>query len=103
MRRKRPVRMGERRENQRRSVLYPAYLLFMRRRFRCRLVEISESGICLTGAPALSLGTPVMVETLLLGRRPGVVAHRTGTKMGVALFGSPIKNSQSREHDGDES
>src|SRR3546814_18573784 len=63
----------------------------MRRRFRCRLVEIGTSGICLTGAPVLKPGTPVMVETMLLGRRAGVVAHRTGNRLGVALFGPPIK------------
>lgn len=91
MPRKRSVRLLERRETPRRSVLYPAYLLFMRRRFRCRLVEIGTSGICLTGAPVLKPGTPVMVETMLLGRRAGVVAHRTGNRLGVALFGPPIK------------
>src|SRR3546814_2847423 len=68
MPRKRSVRLLERRETPRRSVLYPAYLLFMRRRFRCRLVDIGTSGICLTGAPVLQPGTPVMVEPMLLGR-----------------------------------
>src|SRR3546814_3979792 len=91
MPRKRSVRLLERRETPRRSVLYPAYLLFMRRRFRCRLVEIGTSGICPTGAPVLKPGTPIMVETMLLGRPAGVVAHRTGHRLGGALFGPPLQ------------
>ena len=92
MPRKRALRTLERREMPRRHVLYPAYLLFMRRRFRCRLVEIGVNGICVTGAPSLKAGTPVMIETLLLGRRAGVVAHRTGQKLGIALFGTPLRH-----------
>ncbi len=34
-----------------------------------------------------------MIETLLLGRRAGVVAHRTGIRLGVALFGAPLRHS----------
>lgn len=92
MPRKRALRAIERREVTRRHVLYPAYLLFMRRRFRCRLVEIGVNGVCVTGAPSLKAGTPVMIEALLLGRRAGVVAHRTGQKLGIALFGAPLRD-----------
>ena len=81
---------AERREGTRRRVLYPAYLHYMRRRFRCRLVEISGSGICLSGAPVLEPGTPVMIESLLFGRRGAVVAHLTGTRLGLALIGPPL-------------
>lgn len=90
MPRKRAMREQERRQSPRRRVLYPAYVLFMRRRFRCRLVEIGGDGIGLAGGPQLRPGTPVIVETLLLGRRAGVVAHRTGAKLGVALFGGAL-------------
>lgn len=90
MPRKRRLSTAERREGMRRRVLYPAYLHFMRRRFRCRLVEISGTGICLSGAPVLQPGTPVMVESLLLGRRGAVVAHLTGTRLGLALIGPAL-------------
>lgn len=101
---KRPARIDERRESSRRLVLYPAYLLFMQRRFRCRLVEISANGICLAGCPPLKVGTPVMIETLLLGKRAGVVAHGSGNKLGIALFGAPLKKrGQRMEGDDDDS
>src|SRR3546814_11691457 len=85
----RPVRAVERREALRRHVLFPASLLFMRRRFPCRIIEIGTDGICVKGAPRLSTGTPVIIETPLFGRRAGLVAHRTGDRLGVALFGAP--------------
>jgi hypothetical protein len=65
-------------------------------------VDIGTTGIRLTGAPVLKPGTPVIVETLLLGRRAGVVAHQSGTRLGVALFGPTIKSSDvEKKHVGD--
>ena len=103
MPRKRVSPYTERRDVARRKVLYPAYVLFMRRRFRCRLIEIGGDGICVAGGPQLRPGTPVMIESLLLGCRAGVVAHRTGQKLGVALFGGTLRpGQQERESTTDE-
>lgn len=90
MPRKSRARLVEQREAARHRVLYPAYVHFMRRRFKCRLVEISGYGCCVAGGPALLPGTPIMVESLLFGQRGAVVAHRAGGKLGLALLGPPL-------------
>src|SRR3546814_19885204 len=69
------------------DTLFPYTTLFR----SCRIIEIGTDGICVKGAPRLSTGTPVIIETLLFGRRAGVVAHRTGDRLGVALFGTPMR------------
>jgi len=76
----------ERRASSRKRVFGDALLIFMRRSFQCRLIDISDEGVCVIDAPALGRGTPVMLETDFGGRCAAVVAYRTGGRMGLALI-----------------